>query len=167
MELSTTRKVFLFFLHPTFISNTKMFNPPLFFLKIKSILLHIYTGYACIMSFMGRQFSYYIDYPCDYYHKETNFFFLSRVPIIKFSIPRNEFIMSKSISNLIFLFMKQCNLIALFAIWYLGKEVRHQKLKGPLKHSMTLFTLFKESVNYFKLVVCQWLLFFVKYFRMF
>lgn len=167
MELSTTRKVFLFFfLNPTFISNTKMFNPPPFFFFNKKHPL-TYTGYDCIMSFMGRQFSYYIDYLCDYYHKETNFFFLSRVPIIKFSIPRNEFIMSKSISNLIFLFMKQCNLIALFAIWYLGKEVPHQKLKGPLKHSMTLFILFKESVNYFKLVVCQWLLFFVKYFRMF
>lgn len=89
-----------------------MFKPP-FFLKIKSILLHTYD---CIMSFMGRQFSYYIDYLCDYYHKETNFFFLKSCAYYKFSIPRNEFIMSKSISNLIFLFMKQCNLIALFAI---------------------------------------------------
>lgn len=61
----------VFFLNPTFISNTIMFKPP-FFLKIKSILLHTYD---CIMSFMGRQFSYYIDYLCDYYHKETNFFF--------------------------------------------------------------------------------------------
>lgn len=90
-----------------------MFNPPPLLFYNKHPLT--YTGYDCIMSFMGRQFSYYIDYPCDYYHKETNFF-LSRVPIIKCSIPRNEFIMSKSISNLIFLFMKQCNLIALFAI---------------------------------------------------
>lgn len=52
-----------------------MFNPPSFFFLNKKHPL-TYTGYDCIMYFIGRQFSYYIDYPCDYYHKETNFFFL-------------------------------------------------------------------------------------------
>lgn len=63
----------VFFKIPHLYQTQKCLTPPPFFFYNKHPLT--YTGYDCIMSFMGRQFSYYIDYPCDYYHKETNFFF--------------------------------------------------------------------------------------------